>query len=199
MRTPRLSSMAMLGGSSRWEGLSRCRKPRWGERERATRERERARERRETERREEGGRGRGRANGTGQTFNMRESINKRDCARGRVDCNISTNASGTCVRIALLHRLPSPRPRPSRVSPTARRVSPPAFPPNDLSSNASRVVNPAAAAADTHSASGHSTSVRFFPDGKAWLAAGCEQTDLDFVSRHAQPDCLPPAPYSQQK
>ena len=52
MRTPRLSSMAMLGGSSRWEGLSRCRKPRWGERERATRERERERERDERRREE---------------------------------------------------------------------------------------------------------------------------------------------------
>ena len=36
----------------------------------------------------------------------------------------------------------------------------------------------AGCAAYAHRPAGHSTALRFFPDGKAWLAAGCAQSDL---------------------
>lgn len=45
---------------------------------------------------------------------------------------------------------------------------------------------------------GHSATMRFFPDGKAWLGAGCERSDLDFVAALAAAavpdDSAPPPP-----
>eukprot|EP00434_Breviolum_minutum_P040553 symbB.v1.2.036036.t1/scaffold4996.1/size31978/1 len=38
---------------------------------------------------------------------------------------------------------------------------------------------------------GHSTNFRFFVDGKAWLSAGCEQQDFDFVEQIVREDVVP--------